>query len=167
MVEEFCTESHGILFLTFQPSDAFDSSTLDTLRLGDVITSDVLDQLKAFQAILNQPISLGLLVKGPIGPPGAQGTPGKSGKRGTMGEQGPVGENGSAGLEGRFGKTGASGPPGEPGYERIYFDQSNDPVYYANEGKNHRGNYANYNTDRPWSQVCFFGNLVNMTYFNL
>lgn len=139
-------ESHGILSLTFQPSDAFDTSTLDTLRLGDEITSDILDQIKAFQAILNQPISLGLLLKGSTGAPGAPGSPGTSGNMGTVGDQGPIGENGSTGLEGRFGKTGTSGPPGEPGmpgYERIYFDRRNDPVNYANKG----GNYANYNRD--------------------
>jgi hypothetical protein len=118
----------------------------------------VLDEIRAFQAILNQPISLGLLVKGGKGPPGP---PGKSGGKGTMGDQGPVGENGSPGLEGRFGKAGTSGAPGEPGlpgYEKVYdavnYANKRRNVDYVNQGKSDTNtDKTDYNTDQSLPKV--------------
>ena len=121
----------------------------------------MLDEIRAFQAILNQPISLGVLVKGGSGPPGARGPPGDTGGRGTNGDPGPAGETGSTGLEGRFGKPGTPGPPGEPGipgYGRIYYDKRSDPMSYGNERTSSYGNYANEHRsdvtkDQPISEV--------------
>ena len=120
----------------------------------------MLEQIRALQAILNQPISLGLLVRGGEGPPGPPGSSGKTGGRGTVGDQGPVGESGSAGLEGRFGKTGSPGPPGEPGapgYQRTY-GAVNYANYRRDYGVNDDQSYTNaqqqnYNTDQSLSEV--------------
>ena len=156
-----------IAFLLFcgkiTASEAFDTSTLDNFRLGDEITNDLLDEIRAFQAILNQPISLGVLVKGGRGLPGTPGPPGKTGGKGTMGDQGPVGENASPGHAGRFGKTGTLSPPGEPGapgFNKIY-----DSVNYANEKRdvnyvnsdrsNTNMDQTNYNTDQSFSEVNY------------
>ena len=120
--------------LIFQGTEAFDTSTLDTLRLGDQVTSDMLDELKSLQALLDQPISLGLLVRGGEGPPGDPGPLGKTGGRGRMGDRGPVGENGSDGLEGSFGKSGPPGSPGDTGTPGMDASRRNYRADYANEG---------------------------------
>lgn len=90
-------------------------SAINTLRLGDEITKDILDQLTTFSNILNQPLSLGFFIKGGTGPPGPPGCSGESGERGLMGDAGPVGEDGSTGLEGNLGPVGPPGPPGPAG----------------------------------------------------
>ncbi|XP_028392870.1 uncharacterized protein LOC114517373 [Dendronephthya gigantea] len=113
-------------FLSVKITPTFGSSTFDTLRLGDQITSDVLEELRAFQAILTQPIAIGLLVRGGVGPPGP---PGASGDRG---EKGTVGDKGSESLE-----------PGTPGYEKIY----DSDVKYANEEKTDRRYNGNVEAD--------------------
>lgn len=105
-----------------QSARAFDLSSINTLRLGDEITSDMLDQLASFSEILNQPLSLGFFIRGGAGPPGPPGPPGEVGERGVMGDSGPVGEDGSAGHEGSIGPPGPSGPPGprgQPGPSRL------------------------------------------------
>ena len=129
----------------------------------------MLNEIRAFQAILNQPISLGFIVKRDKAPPGPPGPPGKTGGSEAKGDQGPVGENGSPGFEGRFGKTGTpglTGKPGAPGYQKIH-----NNVNYVNNGRDYGVNYVNddksntnaqqmnYNTDQSLSEVSNFSKL--------